>query len=74
MTPVRYTEDCRSRGYAAADVMLRPNLYEYTATDVSHAAMDAMFEIGYREAKEKLPEIKKKLEEATRRVRRDPKA
>ena len=59
--PVRYTADCKSRGYAAADVMLRPNLYDYRATDVSRAAMDAMFEIGYREAKEHAEEIREKI-------------
>ncbi len=70
VSPVKYTEDCRSRGYAAADVMLRPNLHDYTATDISAAAMNEMFEIGYREAKQRMPEIKRAIEEATRRVRK----
>lgn len=68
--PVKYTEDCRTRGYAAADVMLRPNLHDFSATDISLAAMNAMYEIGYCEAKERMPEIKKAIEEATRRVRK----
>lgn len=73
MTPVKYTEDSRTRGYAAADVMLRPNLHDFSATDISRTAMDAMYEIGYREAKERMPEIKKAIEEATRRVRKKQK-
>ena len=68
--PVKYTEDCRSRGYAFADVMLRPNLHDHSATDISFAAMNAMFEIGYCEAKERMPEIRQAIEEATRRVRK----
>ena len=66
MTPVKYTEDCRPRGYAAADYMLRPNLYNYSATDVSHASMDEMFEIGYKEAKARIPEIKAAMKEKRR--------
>lgn len=56
--PVKYTADCKSRGYEAADFMLRPNLYTFRATDVSRAAMDEMFEIGYTEAKEHIDEIR----------------
>ncbi len=52
-----------SRGYDAADYMLRPNLYDFRATDVSRAAMDEMFEIGYREAKSHMAEIKAALKE-----------
>ncbi len=69
LTPVRYLDDCKSRGYDASDVMLRPDLYEYAATDVSRPAMEAMFERGYREAKARIEEIKQGIEEATRRVR-----
>lgn len=58
---VKYTEDCKSRGYAAADIMLRPNLYDYRATDVSREAMNAMFEIGYKEARSHMDEIKTAL-------------
>ncbi len=57
MSPVRNTPDCKSRGYAAADIMLRPNLYDYKATDVSRPSMDAMYEIGYEEAKAHIAEI-----------------
>ena len=55
--PVKTLPDAKSRGYAAADVMLRPNLYDFKATDVSRAATDAMFELGYEEAKARIPEI-----------------
>ena len=71
--PVKYTADCRTRGYAAADVMLRPNLRDFSSTDISRSAMDAMYEIGYREAREHMPEIKQAIEEATRRVRKQKK-
>ena len=58
MLPVRYTEDCRTRGYRHADIMLRPALGEYTALDVSRTAMDRMFELGYEEAKARMEEIR----------------
>ncbi len=58
---VKYTEDSKTRGYAAADLMLRPNLHDYRATDVSAEAMNAMFEIGYREARAHMDEIKTAL-------------
>ncbi len=67
ITPVRTLPDAKTRGYAAADVMLRPNLYDFKATDVSRAATDAMFEIGYREAKERMPEIHAAIAAARRR-------
>lgn len=56
--PVKTLENAKSRGYDAADVMLKPYLYDYHATDVSRAAMDAMMEIGYNEARAKMDEIK----------------
>lgn len=56
--PVKYLDDSKSRGYAAADFMLRPNLYNFRATDVSREAMDAMYEIGYNEAKAQMENIK----------------
>ena len=59
--PVKYTDDSKSRGYAAADYMLRPNLLQFRATDVGRAAMDAMFEVGYREAKENIPAIQAEI-------------
>ena len=57
--PVKYLDDNKTRGYDAADVMLRPNLYNYRATDVAPAAMNEMFEIGYEEAKSRMAELKK---------------
>lgn len=56
--PVKTLENAKSRGYEAADVMLRPNLYDYKATDVSREAMDKMYEIGYEEARAHMDEIK----------------
>ncbi len=56
VSPVRYMDDCRTRGYDHADLMLRPDLRGYEATDVSRAAMEAMFEIGYNEAKSRMEE------------------
>lgn len=61
LTPVKYLADCKTRGYAAADFVLRPNLKDHRATDVSIAGMDAMFEIGYREAKSQMPALKEAL-------------
>ncbi len=65
ITSVRYAEDSKSRGYAASDIMLRPNLIDYRATDVTRAAMERMFELGYEEATSRLPEIREKLKEAS---------
>lgn len=62
--PVRNAEDNKSRGYAAADIMLRPDLHNYRPTDVSRAAMDAMMEIGYHEAKTRMAEIKEAIKRA----------
>ena len=59
ITPVRTLEDAKTRGYRAADVMLRPNLYDFRATSIDRAAVDAMFEIGYMEAKSGMEEIRK---------------
>lgn len=56
--PVKTLDNAKSRGYDATDVMLKPYLYDYRATDVAPAAMDAMMEIGYNEAKDKMQEIK----------------
>ncbi|MDE6273898.1 MAG: hypothetical protein K2L87_02485, partial [Clostridiales bacterium] len=61
---VEKKEDSISRGYDAADYMLRPNLRDYRATDVSRTAMDKMYEIGYREAKAHMEEIKTALKGA----------
>lgn len=59
--PVRYLEDSKTRGYDAADIMLKPNLYAYRATDVSAEAMNAMYDIGYQETKSHMEEIKTAL-------------
>lgn len=67
--PVKYLDDNKTRGYDAADVMLRPNLYNYRATDVSPAAMNEMFEIGYEEAKSRMAELKKAIEDAKSKLR-----
>ena len=67
ISPVRKTSDCKSRGYENADIMLRPNLKNYRATDVSREAMNRMFELGYEEAKARMPEIKKAMRRRRRR-------
>lgn len=68
--PVKTKEDAKTRGYDAADVMLRPNLYDFKPTDVSRAATDAMFEIGYEEAKARIPEIEAAIRAAAKAGRR----
>ena len=65
--PVKYLDDCKSRGYAAADIMLRPNLLNYSAVDVSREGMNAMFDAGYEEAKSRMEELKAAIENATRK-------
>ena len=65
--PIKTLEDAKSRGYGAADIMLRPNLYDYRATDVSRAAMDEMYDIGYAEAKAHVAEIKELLQTKKRK-------
>ena len=61
---VKYLEDSKTRGYDAADIMLKPNLYDFRATDVSVEAMNAMYDIGYNEAKSHMAEIKAALKKA----------
>ena len=56
--PVHYTDDQRSRGYKSADYMLRPPLGEFRSTDISEAAMEEMFTLGYEEATRCMDEIK----------------
>ncbi len=56
--PVKYTEDCKTRGYDAADIMIKPDLSAFRATDVGRPEMEAMFAIGYRAAKEQIPAIR----------------
>lgn len=60
---LRTKENSKTRGYEACDIMLRPNLSEYRATDVSRKAMDDMFELGYAEATSRMQEIKTALKE-----------
>ena len=64
--PVRELKDARSRGYEHADVMLRPNLYDFRATDVSRTAMNRMFDIGYEEAVARMDEIEKAIAAAAK--------
>ena len=47
--------------------MLKPYLYDYRATDVSPAAMDAMMEIGYQEAKAKMQDVKNAIKDFKRK-------
>ena len=65
--PVKTLENAKSRGYDQADVMLKPYLYDYRATDVSPAAMDAMMEIGYQEAKAKMQDVKNAIKDFKRK-------
>ncbi len=64
VVPIGYRDDHKSRGYAASDLMLRPNLIDWRAVDVSRAAMQRMYEIGYEEAIGCMPAIREKLREA----------
>ena len=61
---VKYLDNSKSRGYESADFMLRPNLYNYRATDVSLEAMNEMYDIGYNEARAHMDEIKAALKKA----------
>lgn len=56
--PVRYTKDQRERGYQNADYMLRPPLGAFRSTDISEAAMEEMYTLGYEEAKRCMEEIR----------------
>ena len=47
--------------------MLRPDLGNYRATDVSREAMNAMYEIGYAEAKSRMEELKAAIADASKR-------
>lgn len=67
--PVRTLRDAKSRGYAAAEVMLRPNLYDYRATDVSRSAMNAMFDAGYEEARSRMDEVNEAIRNASKCIR-----
>lgn len=67
ITPVKYTADCKTRGYDNADFMLRPKLIDFRATDVSREAMNRMYELGYEEAKANMGELKQAIDAARRR-------
>jgi len=60
---VRETElsDARTRGYDSADLIIAPDLSLFHATDLSASSWDAMFDLGYAEAKKHMGEIKKLL-------------
>lgn len=70
LTPVKYTEDCKRRGYGSADFMLRPMLRGFSATDVSRESMNRMYELGYEEAKAYMEEIKSAIGQAIRQKKR----
>lgn len=61
--PEKELPNARSRGYENADVMLEPDLKNFRATDFSARAWDEMYEAGYAQAKQRMPEIKEKLKE-----------
>ena len=61
---LRYREDSKERGYQASDIMLRPNLLGFTATDIGREDTARMFELGYEEAISRMPEIRKALKDA----------
>ncbi len=48
-------------GYINSDIMLRPNLGEYTA--LSFSGMNEMYEIGYNEALKMIPQIKRLIDD-----------
>ena len=56
--PVRYMKDQRERGYQNADYMLRPPLGAFRSNDISEAAMEEMYTLGYEEAKRCMEEIR----------------
>ncbi len=70
ITPVKTLKDAKTRGYRAADVMLRPNLFDFRATSIDRAAADAMFEIGYSEAKSRMEEIRAAIADAQKKKSR----
>lgn len=52
--------DPSSKGYEACDVMIAPDMQEYTAT--SFGAVAEMFDLGYFETKKLMPQIKEIIE------------
>ena len=71
---VKYLDDSKSRGYDATDLMLRPNLINFRATDVSVEAMNAMYDVGYSEAKAHMDELKAALKKAGVRLEKKGKS
>ena len=60
--PVHYTKDQRERGYQNADYMLRPPIGAFRSTDISEAAMEEMYTLGYEEAKRCMEEIRSAIQ------------
>ncbi len=58
LVPVKYNKDHKSRGYDAADVMIKPDLSAFRPTDVGRAEMEEMYSVGYLAAKEAVPAIR----------------
>lgn len=56
---VKETDDARTRGYAAADYMIAPDLAAFSAADLSVYSWDKMFDVGYYAVKDNIGEIKK---------------
>ena len=61
---LRYRDDCKERGYRASDIMLRPNLLGFHATDIGREDTARMFELGYEEASSRMAEIRQALKNA----------
>jgi len=51
--------NARSRGYNAADYVVAPDLSHFSATDISFASWERMFDVGYYAVKDNIAEIKK---------------
>jgi len=56
--------DRAKNGRDFSDVLLNPDLHEFSAASVSKEKLGDMFEIGYRLAKSQMPEIKEKLKKS----------
>lgn len=53
--------DRSKAGFLNSDLMICPNLTQFTSASVSHRALLQMEDIGYEETKRRMPEIKKLL-------------
>lgn len=51
------TKNAPYKGYHNSDIVIHPDLFGFSAAKAEPEALSAMFEIGYRAAKEKMPEI-----------------